>query len=1077
MAGQDATTATPLPPHLQALADGAALDALPNASDTAPAAGVDQPTVASCVVSKRDDRGAGTLRDCLTRATPGMVISFRAATFPVNANPLARIDLLTALPEITVNNLTIDGSNVRVLLHGGNLTEGNGLVVNGASGVKIWGLLIAFFPGNGILLYNGASATEIGGDRTQSSNPLGRGNVLAGNKSAGIRLIGPNTNGNQLLGNYVGVDTDGASFVRCFNGDATIPCHERGVVLERAAAQNRIGGGTPATSNLISGNKHSGIWLRDAGTSGNQIIGNLIGTTSTGMAALANGQDGITVSDGASDNTIGGTTPNARNVISGNTYQGIWLTDPGTERNVIEGNYIGTTLTGDGKLGNRIGVLISAGAKNNRVGGTTPQQRNLISGNREDGVGITDAGTTGNRIVGNYIGTDLSGTGRLGNTDDGILIANGASDNWIGEETPGAGNVISANAMGIHIVEQDTDRNRILGNLIGTDSSGTKPLGNQGQPGIGDGINIGYGASHTIIGGEMPGARNIISANGDDGITLQNGGTNGTQVIGNYIGTDITGRKALGNAEMGVRLMGGVQATIVGGVTPAARNIISGNDYMGIQLRDPGTSGNRIIGNFIGVDVTGATPLPNGDKGVWLWLGASDNFIGDVTPGAGNVISANGDDGIKVEGPNATGNKIWGNFIGTDLTGAIDLGNQNNGIILMEDASATVGGATTLGARGNFIGGTVPGARNLISGNGHAGIFFRDATTTGNVVQGNLIGVNLAGTEKLPNGVYGIFIGLQARANQIGGTSAAARNVISGNGQAGLWLQDRNTNANVIQGNYIGVAGDGATALGNGKAGIVLSNGPQGTKIGGSEAGAGNVISANGEVGVWISGTATLNNEVSGNWIGTGANGVTPAGNRGHGVYLFGGANGNTVGISNTIVFNDGMGVALLGEATLRNRITRTAIHNNRGGQLRWLTTIAPTNPNQGLQLLDYPAATGLLRGRACPGCRVEIFTNPAAAAAGARYIGTVNVDSAGAFTFVVTNPATHPYLAATQLYPDGTTSEFSAPITLSGEVATPTPITPTPITPTPVTPTPVTPTPMTPTPSTSGLYLPVVVR
>jgi titin len=218
-----------------------------------------------------------------------------------------------------------------------------------------------------------------------------------------------------------------------------------GVILSDGASRNTIGGTSGSAGNVISGNEASGIMVTDHGTSGNVIEGNLIGTGAAGNGIIANGANGIIIESGASSNTVGGLVAGAANVISGNPYSGVAIGGSGTTSNVVEGNLIGTNRAGTMALPNQEGVDLYGGTSNNMVGGTTAAARNLISGNVDNGVDIHDPGTTGNRVRGNYIGTGLAGVGPLGNEGDGVLVVGGACCNTIGGTVPNAGNRIAFN--------------------------------------------------------------------------------------------------------------------------------------------------------------------------------------------------------------------------------------------------------------------------------------------------------------------------------------------------------------------------------------------------------------------------------------------------------------------------------------------------------------------------------------------------------------------------------------------------------------------------------------------------------
>jgi len=172
----------------------------------------------------------------------------------------------------------------------------------------------------------------------------------------------------------------------------------------------------------------------------NTISGNFIGTVVTGTQKLGNYWDGVRITDGAQNNTIGGTTSGERNVISGNKI-GLTISGSGTMSNTVSGNYMGTDASGSSDLGNAYyGVRIGAGAQNNTVGGDTSGERNVISGNDMHGLTIYHSGSDGNTVSGNYIGTDATGTQNLGNKWNGVYIELGAQDNVIGPD-----NVIALN--------------------------------------------------------------------------------------------------------------------------------------------------------------------------------------------------------------------------------------------------------------------------------------------------------------------------------------------------------------------------------------------------------------------------------------------------------------------------------------------------------------------------------------------------------------------------------------------------------------------------------------------------------
>jgi len=207
-----------------------------------------------------------------------------------------------------------------------------------------------------------------------------------------------------------------------------------------------------------------GILISGSGAFGNSIAGNYIGTDAAGALALGNGREGIQIAGGAHDNVIGGTTPEKRNVISGNGLSGIEISE--AHNNIVIGNYIGADASGAVALGNgRSGVFISLGAQGNVVGGTASGEGNVISGNSSKGVYIYASGTMSNTVAGNYIGADATGTAALGNQQGGVYIGEplgSAQGNTIGP-----GNVIAHNGgSGIVVDGPDTTGNTITQNSI-----------------------------------------------------------------------------------------------------------------------------------------------------------------------------------------------------------------------------------------------------------------------------------------------------------------------------------------------------------------------------------------------------------------------------------------------------------------------------------------------------------------------------------------------------------------------------------------------------------------------------------
>jgi hypothetical protein len=152
--------------------------------------------------------------------------------------------------------------------------------------------------------------------------------------------------------------------------------------------------------------------------------------------------------NGSANNMVGGTTPANRNLISGNTGTGILIESAGSAGNVVAGNYIGTDITGTDAIANHAGIGISFSNGGNTIGGTAVGARNIISGNFD---GVVIALEVLDVVVGNYIGTDATGTDALGNVGTGVLLF-GGSRNTVGGTTAASRNVISGNGVGIDIL-------------------------------------------------------------------------------------------------------------------------------------------------------------------------------------------------------------------------------------------------------------------------------------------------------------------------------------------------------------------------------------------------------------------------------------------------------------------------------------------------------------------------------------------------------------------------------------------------------------------------------------------------
>jgi hypothetical protein len=759
------------------------------------------------------------------------------------------------------------------------------------------------------------------------------------------------------------------------NGASIVPAGSNGLTLSGAATNGSVIRGLIVDQFASPGNAIRIL----AGCTNVVVAGNYVGTDPTGSVARPSAV-GVFIQN-ATNNRVGGTVAADRNVISGNSTDGIQIAGASATGNVVQGNYIGLNASGVAGLGNAAqGVVILAGASNNTVGGTAPGAGNVISGNGNYGVAVS--GSSGNFIEGNRIGTNPAGTAGIAN-NYGVALVVGATSNTIGGTGAGAGNVISGNGIyGVYI--DASSSNTIEQNLIGTDVAGTTKI-----PNIQDGVRILNGASNNVIGGTVAGAGNVISGNGANGVAILQAGTNGNHVSGNTIGLDVTGTVDLGNTTFGVAVAQSASGNVIG--ESGGRNIISGNDMAGVRIVDQNTDNNLVQLNYIGLDVTGTLPRPNSQQGVILDSGAgaaTGNTIGGV--GLGNVISGNGSYGIQVR-QLMTGTLIVGNRIGTDASGMSPVPNGADGVYID-------------GAAGNTVGGSAVGAGNVISGNTQDGLSLVGAGALSNIVQGNLIGTDATGAAALPNAVDGLRIDSGASLNTIGGTAAGAGNVISGNGDDGVYIGDSSasgTTGNVLEGNFIGTDATATVVLGNATHGISL--GPiAGNTIGGTAAGAGNVIAYNGARGIragttMLAGDAFLGNSIHSN------------GSLGIDLNAPDGVSANDDGDGDT------------GPNNLQNFPVLSAASTN--------TT-------------DHIHVAGSLNSAPSTAYRVEFFASSALVGAdptgfgeGERFLGATSVltDTNGNGVFGVSLAkvvSAGEYITATATDPSNNTSEFSAAIT-----------------------------------------------
>jgi len=498
-------------------------------------------------------------------------------------------------------------------------------------------------------------------------------NTVASGNNTGIAVEGGNSN--YFAGNTLGLNA---------GGTAKVP-NASGMFL--AGADNHVGGDYSGASNTISGNGvvssvapcvGYGIYVavladvttQELLTHDNNISGNKIGTDRTGTVGLGNCWQGINTNP-ITSTTVGSITETGRNLISGNGWGGVWCEaffgDAQTEGGFcsIMGNDVGTDITGNNSIyndahntlqisGPPAAVSVASNFSLSAIGspgGTAPGGPctgfcNLVSGNANtvggldlaSGIEIGGPGVVG--VFNNYIGTKRNGVEPLANNGSGIDMASttvpGAAPVYFAGghtiDDGSLGNLVAANPSftGIEVNSNGYPGDyHVLGNLVGTDVSGTNALPN------GFGVYVGTWTNNTVeIGDTHPLGLNIISGNSSDGIAMLTG--YGVKIVNNKIGVN-SSNAPLGNGRNGVNVGNLIQVfnNSIGGTDAASSNIIANNGKAGVKI-NAGNILNPIRGNSIynnatlGIDLSNNTFFPDGD-------GVTDNDCLDGDVGANGL--------------------------------------------------------------------------------------------------------------------------------------------------------------------------------------------------------------------------------------------------------------------------------------------------------------------------------------------------------------------------------------------------------------------------------------------------------
>ncbi|MFO1487578.1 MAG: Calx-beta domain-containing protein [Verrucomicrobiota bacterium] len=935
-----------------------ATDPFGNTSEFSPAASsVTAAAGQTFTVSNTNNSGAGSLRDAINSANAAVTVGDRIE-FNIPGVGVQIISPTSPLPDI-LDTVTIDGYT-----QPGTATNSSATIFNATLLVRLDG--------------NSAGAGVDGLRIARGDGTAIRGLAITRFTSDGIEVSSNSANA-RIEGNVIGLDTAGTDLGNSLNG-----------VNINGSSNNIVGGLSTGARNVLSGNQNVGINIQNATATGNQILGNLIGTDATGTLDRGNTSYGILLVT-APNNTIGGSTSAARNLISGNA-NGIGLsTSSGT---TVRGNFLGTDATGTLALPNSGDGMQITSSTNSLIGGSSAGDGNLFSGNSNDGIEITGVGSSNNAVQGNFIGTVAGGGSALANGQHGINFTSNARGNRIGGTNAAEANVIAFN-LGDGISVATGTNNTFRGNAIYSNGNATGDLGidlgtsgitandlgdadtgaNQQQnfPVLTSALNTPSGT--TISGSLNSGTNAQFALDFYANLTADSSGSGQAQF---YLGatnilTDANGA-AVFTLTLPVTNLSGrfVTATATdtnGNTSEFATNIfalstVTGTTFTVVNTNDsgPGSLRQAIVSantNVSALDTIAfaitnpattifpASALPTVVDPVlidgYTQPGSATNtaattFAGNVLVRIDGISAGASVDGLKFT---VSSNTVRGLMItrfggdGIEFTGGG--GNLVSGNVIGLDAAGTDLGNTANGiylngSSNNIVGGTSPGARNVISGNNSDGIEANGVTASANTIQGNIIGLDQAGLVDVGNSSYGIQLNL-APGNLIGGSSAGARNLISGNNASGVLLLGGSNN--IVAGNYLGTDASGTLDRGNSADGVLI-NGAAGNTIGGGSPAERNVISGNNSDGIAISGAAATGNMVQGNYIGTDASGLAAVRNSVNGVQLSSAPNntigGNTASLGNLISGNSSDGIEITGATAATNVIRSNLIGTDASG-------------------------------------------------------------------------------------------------------------------------------------------------
>ncbi len=937
-----------------------------------------------------------------------------------------------------------------------NLVRGNVITRNVTDGVHFSGLVSGEIGGalegagnvisghvNGSLgatniRLSGCSNIRVeGNDSTASSLGFGLeggSDLIIGSPGFGNRFSS-NTSGVSLsdatnvffYSNYVGVDATGM---------VPNPNSFSGIYITNDLDNVRIGGAGEGEGNLISGNANDGIvvYEMDAGPGEDPVLfiqGNLIGTNVDGTAAVPNELMGILVGPQARRVLIGGTNEGEGNVISGNGVDGIRVgrrpNPTGTPDNIkVFGNRIGLAVTGTATVPNGAnGVALLQVDEEVELGGFGAGEANVITGNGENGVRIKGGDTLDVSSLSTVRGNTI-----YGNTLKGIALEETANESIAAPVVTGVGPIVGtapANTE-VDIFSDDADEGLNFLGSAAADGSGNFTLA----------VDIGSLTANNIT------ATATNTTTGSTSEFSEPLSLTPPTLTTNPMGVSVVEGEGF---SLTVVATGSEPITYQWEVLPAGasefEDVVDDATVSGAQTATLTNSGARLTDagayRCVATNILGDTPSSTATVTVIAANTdtAAVSTVSDVADGdtqsPAHLIIDPGDDGVISlrEAIIAANNRAGDDTISFTVGGTIFL---TAGLPSLTDDGTTIDGGGTIVIDGSALGGSLVGlqltsADNVLRGLTivnfpGSGVEVLGASATGNVIADNFIGTN--GTTAMGNGGHGVLIRNGASDNVVGGADADDRNIIASNTDSGVSLTDADTTGNRVIGNYIGVNSLGSGSLANGEHGVLIQNEASDNEVGGTAEGEGNLISANSESGVYISGTDTTGNVVAGNRIGLNASGAATLGNVSSGVTVAGDASDNVIGgtdagAGNTISGN-GTGVRVDGAASLGNTIRGNEITANLG--------VGIDLNNGGNGDIDSPEIDSItpLGGTATANSTVEVFAD--ADDEGATLIGTATADGAGLFEVTVDLTAyAGQFLTATATDADGNTSEFSDPV------------------------------------------------